>query len=240
MQAVILAGGKGTRLQPYTTVLPKPLMPINDKAILEIILMQLKSAGFREFIFTVGHLAEIIRAYFGNGKKWGVNIRYSIEDKPLGTVGPLTLIKGLEDKFLVMNGDILCDLDYKKFIDHHKKSDNDITICTYQKKTRIDLGVLEINKGELVDYIEKPEYSFCVSMGIYGIRKKILKSLVKGKRLDFPDLIIQKLKQKAPLGMYDFKGKWYDIGRVEDYQNARDDFSKHAEEYLHIKRKAKP
>jgi NDP-sugar pyrophosphorylase family protein len=237
MQAVILAGGKGTRMQPYTTILPKPLMPINDKAILEIILMQLKNAGFKEFIFTVGHLAEIIQAYFRNGKKWGVKISYSIEDKPLGTVGPLTLIKNLAPQFLVMNGDILCDMDYRKFFDQHKRSNNDITICTYQKKTKIDLGVLEINEGKLLDYIEKPEYYFNVSMGIYGIKRKIVKNLTKRAYLDFPTLIKEKLEQKVRIGMYHFKGKWYDIGRIEDYQIAQEDFKKNAGEFLRVKKK---
>ena len=239
MQAVILAGGKGTRLQPYTTILPKPLMPINDKAILEIVLMQLKEAGFKEFIFTVGHLSQIIQAYFGNGKKWGVKIRYSIEDKPLGTVGPLTLVKKLAPQFLVMNGDILCDLNYKIFIEHHMKSDNDITICTYIKKTKIDLGVLEIENGKLLDYIEKPEYSFNVSMGIYGMKRKVVNSIQKGVYFDFPSLIKHELKNKVALGLFNFTGKWYDIGRVEDYQTAQDDFMKNESLFLGRKRGTK-
>ena len=153
MQAVILAGGAGTRLRPYTTILPKSLMPIGERAILEVIVLQLKQCGITHLFFTVGYLGELIEAYFGNGEKWGVRIEYSREKEPLGTAGPVTLIKKLDSNFLVMNGDVLCDLNFKDLMRKHIKDNNMITICSYTKTVKIDLGVLEFVAGKLFDYI---------------------------------------------------------------------------------------
>lgn len=224
MQAVILAGGQGARLRPYTTILPKPLMPIAEKSILEIILMQLKKSGFKDFIFTVGYLAELIEAYFGDGGKWGVKIRYSREKMPLGTAGPLTIIKKLAPSFIAMNGDILCDLNYKNFIKRHVESGKDITICSHNKIAKIDLGVLNIKKGRLCDYIEKPEYSFRVSMGIYGLNRGIIKRMKKGRYYSFPNFVKDRLKAGEPIEVYNFAGRWYDIGSIEDCQAAQEAF----------------
>ncbi len=232
MQAIILAGGAGTRLKPYTTILPKPLMPIAEKSILEIILMQLKKNGFRDFIFSVGYLAELIEAYFGDGSKWGVKIRYSRERKPLGTAGPLSIVKNLAPNFIVMNGDILCNLKYKNLMQYHIDSKRDVTICSYDKSVKINLGVLKIEKGRIRDYIEKPEYSFKVSMGIYGVNRKIVRQMPKDRRYNFPDLIKDMLKNGKSIGVYNFPGLWYDIGRIEDYQTAQDNFIKNQKVFL--------
>lgn len=226
MQAVILAGGKGTRLQPYTTILPKPLMPLGDKAILEIVLLQLKQSGFNEFVFTVGYLAELLEAYFGDGSKWGVKIRYSRENEPLGTAGPLTLVDGLADQFLVMNGDVLCDMDYGKLMKEHKLSGADITVCSYEKTVKIDLGVLKIEKDQLTDYIEKPDYRFSVSMGVYVMNRSVVKTIPVGKYYDFPTLIKERIRSDAKISVNKFSGQWFDIGKVEDYQLAQEELSK--------------
>ena len=141
MQAIILAGGKGSRLKPFTTSIPKPLVPIGDTPILEVVLRQLKHSGFKDVVLAVNHLAELVMAFFGNGQKIGLNISYSVEDKPLGTVGPLTLMDDLDDNFLVMNGDLLTTINYKDLFNYHLKNKNDITIATHKKEVNIDLGV---------------------------------------------------------------------------------------------------
>ena len=164
MKAVILAGGKGTRLAPFTTILPKPLMPIGDYPILEVVIRQLKRAGFNRITMAVGHLGELIEAFFRNGEKWGIGIDYSREDKPLGTAGPLGIMDGLKGDFLVMNGDILTDLDFKVFMDYHRKNGAVATIGVFDKKVKIDLGVVKMGEEYTIsDYVEKPELAYQVS-----------------------------------------------------------------------------
>jgi len=225
MQAVILAGGKGTRLRPYTTILPKPLMPINDMPILEVVIRQLKKNGFDKIIIAVGHLAELIEAYFGDGHKWGVQISYSLEDEPLGTAGPLTLIENLEDTFLMMNGDILTDLKYADLMTYHKKHQAKITIATYDKSIKIDLGILKTNANhEIYDYIEKPTLNHQVSMGIYVLEKCMLDLIPKGKFFDLPDLIKLSIKQNIKVLSYHFTKYWRDIGRKDDYEMVLEEY----------------
>ena len=174
-RAVILAGGMGTRLRPYTVVLPKPLMPIGDYPILEVIIRQLISGGFQHITLAVNHQAELIKAFFQDGDKWGVRIDYSLEDEPLGTMGPLRLIKDLPENFLVMNGDILTDLDFGAFHDEHIAKDSLFTISAHRREHRIDYGVLESNdEGELVAFREKPQTQYEVSMGVYMVSRAIL------------------------------------------------------------------
>lgn len=226
MQAVILAGGKGRRLAPYTTVLPKPLMPIGDMPILEVILRQLKSAGITQITMAVGYLAELIMAFFGNGERLGLKISYSLEDKPLGTAGPLALIKDLNDTFIVMNGDILTDLDYRNLIQYHKRRGGIATIAAYKRKVKIDFGVIETNdKNLLIDYIEKPSFDYCVSMGIYVFEPEVLEYIPKNQYLDFPDLVKKMLKSEKII-IYPFTGYWLDIGRPDDYETAIKEFNK--------------
>src|SRR3990172_7535375 len=145
LKAVILAGGRGTRLAPYTSILPKPLMPIGDMPILEVMLKKMNRAGVEEVILTVGHLASLLRAYFGYGEQWDMNIHYSYEDVPLGTAGPLALVKGLDDTFLVTNGDVLTTLNLKDLLYFHKKEGGIATIAVHQRQVRIDLGVVQSN-----------------------------------------------------------------------------------------------
>lgn len=233
MQAVILAGGKGTRLAPYTTVFPKPLMPIGDMPILEIVIRQLKKHGFTKIVLAVGHLAELIEAYFGDGSKWGVEITYSREDEPLGTAGPLALLDDLDENFLVMNGDLLTDINYSDLMRHHLESGALSTISMYTKDVPISLGVLELNSnGNITDYIEKPTLKYKVSMGIYIFNKNILNHIERGKYLDFPDLIKALIQKGENVSGYMFEGYWMDIGRHEDYARVLEEFDKLKDELL--------
>jgi NDP-sugar pyrophosphorylase family protein len=233
MQAIILAGGKGVRLQPFTTILPKPLMPVGSYPILEIIVRQLKNDGFKEITFCVGYLASLIQAYFQDGKKWGVKIRYSVEKEPLGTAGPLALVEPLQDDFLVMNGDILTDIGFRDVYRFHKTSGGIATVCVCKKNVEISLGSIVLDKRRnLVDYVEKPRLSYFASMGIYCFRKRILAYIPKAKYLDLPGLIRALIRGEEHVPCYHFRGRWLDIGRPEDYGNADEVFRKHYEKRL--------
>ena len=221
MQVVILAGGKGTRLRPYTAVLPKPLMPVADMPILEVVVRQLKRAGFTEIIMAVGHLASLIEVYFGDGSQWGLKIRYSREGKPLGTAGPIALIEGLSPSFLVMNGDVLTNLDYREFIAYHQQEGSLATIAMYNKAVDITLGVIEANeRNDIYNYIEKPTLHYKVSMGVYAFGERVLRYIEPGEYLDFPDLIKLLLANGEQVKGYPFEGIWFDIGCKEDYEQA--------------------
>ena len=234
-RAIILAGGKGTRLLPLTAVIPKPLVPIGNIPILEIVLLQLKHFGFTDITISVNHLAELITAAFGNGSKLGLNIRYSVEDYPLGTAGPLSLIDHLEGDFLVMNGDILTTLPFQDFYETHLNSKNDITIATYQKDLNIDLGVLEVDgRGIFQKYIEKPTYSFTVSMGIYMMNRSVLPLLKRGQRKDLPDLVTQAHDSHLKVAAYRGDYFWLDIGRRDDYETANEIFESRKGEFLRL------
>ena len=221
MKAVILAGGRGTRLAPYTTVLPKPLMPLGNRPILEIIITQLRDSGFTEITLAVGYLAHLLQAYFGDGSRFGVNITYSFEETPLGTAGPLTLIDDIDEPVLVMNGDVLTNLDYGELYRDHLEKKAAITVSLYRKMVEISLGVLELDDSEQVlSYTEKPTHSYLASMGIYVVAPQVICGLAKGKRLDFPDLVQMLLEEGDKVSGYIFEGNWLDIGRPEDYAEA--------------------
>lgn len=227
MKAVVLAGGKGTRLAPYTKILPKPLMPIGDKPILEILIHQIKLAGINKVVLTVGHLSKLIKSYFQDGSHLGVNISYSYEEEPLGTAGPLSLIENLNKTFLVTNGDVLSNLDLDAFIKSHQKSGAAATIAMYNKKVNIDLGVIKLDGGsEVIGYLEKPSYIYPVSMGIYAFEPRVLQYIPHNQYLDFPDLVLKLIEQKEKVYGFPFKGYWRDLGRREDYEQAMIDFEK--------------
>ena len=232
MKAVILAGGKGTRLAPYTTVLPKPLMPIVDMPILEIVLKQLKGCGFSDIAIAVGHLASLIKAYFGDGSDFGVRIQYILEATPLGTAGPLGNIEGLNDTFLVMNGDILTDLDYAKLVDYHRESGATMTIATHRRTVKIDFGVLETADGDVSKYIEKPTLEYLVSMGVYVMQPAVRDQIKRGEYLDLPDLVRLLLASGERVHTYPFEGRWLDIGRQEDFAEAQAQFEEHRDHFL--------
>jgi NDP-sugar pyrophosphorylase family protein len=225
MKAVVLAGGKGARLAPYTTILPKPLMPIGDLPILEILLRQMKRAGVEEVVLAVGHLAGLLRAFFQDGERFGLRIRYSYEDEPLGTAGPLPLIEGLDDTFLVTNGDVLTTLDLRTLIEFHRQSHAIATIAMHARKVRIDLGVIQCNgSNEITGYVEKPTYEFHVSMGIYVFEPRVLSYIAHNQYLDFPDLVLRLIQHGERVVGYPFDGYWQDLGRPEDYEQAVQEF----------------
>jgi NDP-sugar pyrophosphorylase family protein len=218
--AVIMAGGLGTRLRPYTLVLPKPLMPVGEYPILDIIIKQLVHHGFERVILAVNHQAEIIKAYFGTGDGWGLKIEYIFEKKRLGTMGPLSLINDLPDTFLVMNGDILTDLNYSKLLEDHIKSNNIFTISASKREQLIDYGVLTAEDGKLIEMSEKPVSHYLVSMGIYALDKSILDFIPKDKYFGFDDLMLDLLDKENEVGVIPHNGFWLDIGRHEDYVEA--------------------
>jgi NDP-mannose synthase len=232
MRAIILAGGKGTRLKPYTATIPKPLVPVGgEMPILEIIIKQLSAQGFTHITIALNHMADFIKAFFGNGERWNIKIDYSTEEKPLSTIAPLTLIKDLPKDFLVMNGDILCDLNYKDFFDFHIKNQNRVTVSTYKRQSKIDFGVLEYDQnGQIVKFIEKPTYDFTVSMGIYCLTKEAVDALTPNEPYGFDNLMIDGIAQQHKLGVYPVNGFWLDIGRPDDYdyanENAKEIFEK--------------
>lgn len=234
MQAVILAGGKGTRLRPYTTSFPKPLMPVDDVPILEVVLRQLARAGFKDVIITTGHLAEMVRLFCGDGTRWGLRIRYSHEREPLGTAGPLgLLVDQLADEFLVMNGDLLTTLDYRRAFDFHVRSGAAATICTYPREVRIDFGVIERTPdGDLDRYVEKPVLHYRVSMGINFFARRALRHLEPGRRLDMPEFMTRLVTVGDRVACYDEPCYWLDIGRPDDYAVATEEFVKRRREFL--------
>lgn len=232
MKAVILAGGKGSRLAPYTTVLPKPLMPIVDTPILEIVLKQLKHSGFDDVVIAVGHLASLIRTYFGDGSDLGIRIAYAHESAPLGTAGPLANIEALTETFLVMNGDILTDLDYANLVEHHRASGAIMTIATHKRTVKIDFGVLETADGEVKKYVEKPTLDYVVSMGIYVMEPRVRGFIKQGEYLDLPDLVRLLLASEQRVKAYPFEGRWLDIGRQEDFNEAQVRFEEHRDHFL--------
>lgn len=233
MQAVILAGGKGTRLRPFTTVLPKPLMPINDMPILEIVIRQLKKNGFDRITMAVGYLASLLEAYFGDGRKWDMKIEYSLEEEPLGTAGPLKLIDDLDDTFLMMNGDILTNLKYADLMSYHKDSGSRATISVYDKPVKIDLGILKYDpEFTIYDYIEKPTLNYQVSMGIYVLNRELLELFPQSGAFDIPDLIKMLIQKKMTVKAFHFDGYWRDIGRHEDYEMALDEYEQLKTELL--------
>jgi NDP-sugar pyrophosphorylase family protein len=225
MKAVILAGGKGTRLYPYTISLPKPLVPIGERPIIEIMLRQLYRAGVRDVTVSVGHLAELMMSFLGDGSQFGMTIGYVREDKPLGTVGPLRLVENLPENFLLMNGDVLTDLSYEDLFEGHVKSGAQVSISAYQKKVNIDLGVLVSSNGRLTDYVEKPTYVYHVSMGVYALNRSVLQHIPEQDYFDFPMLIHALLKAGQFVRTVPISGIWLDIGRPADYEEAQKTFA---------------
>lgn len=233
MKAIILAGGKGTRLRPYTVVLPKPLMPIGDYPIVEIVIRNLAHCGFSHITMAVNHQAELIEAFFGDGSKWGVKIDYSVEDKPLSTIAPLRLIDGLPENFLIMNGDILTDMDLKGFYDYHVSNKNIFTVASCQREQVSDYGVLEIDdRNRLVGFSEKPVVKYDVSAGIYMANKKILEFIPVGEPYGFDNLMADLITTKNPASVKKFDGYWLDIGRPDDYMKATEEYELFKEKFL--------
>ncbi len=225
MKAVILAGGKGTRLKPYTSVIPKPLVPVGERAILEILVTRLKKAGVDEIFICLNHFAEIIMAFFGDGSRFGLKINYSIEHEPLGTVAPIKLIRDLPDHFLVMNGDLLTDLNFTDLFQYHLDGNSLLTVSTFVRNMKIDFGVIDVDEKSMLakGFREKPEYTFSVSMGVYAMNRKVLDFVPDSTSFGFDDLMLTLLNNNEPARIYPYHGYWLDIGRPDDYEKANDD-----------------
>ena len=233
MMAVILAGGKGRRLEPFTMTIPKPLLPLDDMPIIEVVIRQLVKAGVKRIVLTLGHMGPVFTSLIGDGSKWGVSIEYQYEEKPLGTSGAISLIDNLDDDFIVMNGDILTTLDYKELFDFHIKNKNMGTIAVTKRNVNIDFGVVELTSDDkLGEYIEKPVISHNVSMGINVLSKEALKYIPEGKKFDMPELMVAIKENKNSVGCYKTDCYWQDIGRFDDYKRASDDFAKDSKRFL--------
>ena len=224
--AVIVAGGKGVRLRPYTTLIPKPLVPIGeDHSILEIVMRQLAEQGFERVVLAIGHLGNLIRAYVGDGSQWGIDVEYFQETAPLGTIGPaLMFLDDCPDNFLVMNGDIITNIDYADLLQTHIEAKSPLTIATYERETRIDFGVLDVCGDSVTSFREKPTMTYAVSMGEYAVARRTLRRYAPGTPLGFDTLIEDLLRQDRHPASYPFAGYWMDIGRPEDYDRANLEF----------------
>jgi NDP-sugar pyrophosphorylase family protein len=221
MKTVILAGGRGTRLAPYTSVLPKPLMPVGNRAILEIVVGQLEAAGVVDIHFCVGHLAHLIEAVLENRENGHVKVTYVREQSALGTAAPLRLVEGLGDTFIAMNGDVLATLDYRDLVKYHREQGNVLTIATHKRSIKIDYGMMKLDVTSRVrGFEEKPEIVSPVSMGIYVMEPAVLDHIPTGEYFDFPDLVQSLLAADEQVGAYVHDGLWFDIGRQEDYERA--------------------
>ncbi len=224
-QAIILAGGEGRRLHPYSKVLPKPLWPVGNVPIVVIMIKQLAAAGIKEIVMAVGHQADLIKMIIGDGRQYGVNISYSLEKKPLGTAAPLKKIKKLDSNFLVLNGDLLTNLSFKTFSERHLKNNAPATIAVCNRAVKIDFGVVLNDNDIITGYSEKPRLKYAVSMGIYAFNREILK-YIPNKKFDFPELVDKLIISGTNPKIYKFKGQWLDIGRLDDWEKANRIFQK--------------
>jgi NDP-sugar pyrophosphorylase family protein len=223
VKAVIQAGGRGTRLMPYTSVLPKPLMPIGARPVVELLLQWLRRNDIEDVYITTGYLGHLIRSFCGNGSQWGMRITYTQEVEPLGTVGPLTLLRDqLDHTFLMLNGDVLTDLSLQAFATEHRKYGGPLTIATTTRSTRMDFGVIEDQNGEVTSFTEKPTLSNSVSMGIYCMEPGVLRYIPAGMPFGLDDLALCMLARGVPIHVFKHHGLWLDIGRVEDFHSAQE------------------
>jgi len=231
-RAVILAGGKGSRLRPYTVVLPKPLMPIGEYPILEVILRQLVAQGFDRVTLAVNHQAEIVRAFCGDGSRWGISIDYSLETMPLSTIAPLRLIGDLPENFLLMNGDVLTDLPMGKLYQDHVSHNRQFTIAASERTHIVDYGVLHASDARLTGFEEKPKLQYLVSMGVYIVNRAVLDRVPAGQKFGFDDLMLDMLAHKESVHVERYSGYWLDIGRVDDYMRAVEEFDERRRQLL--------
>jgi NDP-sugar pyrophosphorylase family protein len=224
---IIQAGGKGTRLRPFTSVLPKPLMPVGDVPILEIVVRQLAYYGFNDLYVTTGHLAHLIESFFGDGSDWGVRIKYVREDRPLGTIGPVRKVPRPDGPFIVMNGDLLTDLDYRALYEYHVGGDALLTVSVYRGDVPVSLGVIDYNEErQIVGFREKPSLHFWASMGIYVFSSELWDLIPPDVCYGFDSLMADLLSQKRSVRVFPWNGLWLDIGRPEDYERAADEIER--------------
>jgi len=233
VHAIILAGGRGTRLKPYTVCFPKPLVPIGNQPILEVVIRQLAHYGFDRITISTGHLAELIEAYFGDGRKWGVRIEYVREERPLNTAGALKLIGNMDENVLVMNGDVLTTLNYREFMEHHISKGVKASVATKIRQAPIDFGVVEADETcMLANYIEKPVYTFAVSMGVYALHRTCCDLIAHGEAIGMPDLLLRLKNNGNPVYCHRSDCYWLDIGRIDDYEKALEEFDANLNGFL--------
>lgn len=228
LRAVLLAGGEGTRLKPFTTVIPKPIVPIGGMAIMEIVVRQLVASGCDHITVAVNHQAHLIMAFFGDGSRWGTHIDYSIEDRPLSTIGPLKLIEDLPENFLVLNGDVLTDLSFRQLYKRHLSNKAIATIGVSQRRVHSGFGVLRYDDQDLriTSFQEKPVVEHSVSMGVYAFSRQILDLIPDGRPFGIDDLLLSLIEQDRYAWAFPHSGYWMDIGRPEDYDQANEDFDR--------------
>ena len=227
MKAMIMAGGKGTRLRPLTYAVPKPLLPVGRKPLLEIIIDGLRNSGFTDVILTVEYRSELIKAYFRDGSNFGVKITYVDEEGPSGTAGAVKGIEHLIDNepFIAMNGDLLTKLDFKKMYDAHISSGAEFTVGVTNYTIKLPYGLIHLQNDKIVSIKEKPDISFCVNAGIYVITPSALDVIPKGEFFDMPDAIQKLIDQGRKVEVYQIDEYWRDIGRMEDYEQANSEIS---------------
>lgn len=235
VRTVLMAGGKGLRLRPLTGVFPKPLMPIGDVPIMDIVIRQLRHFGCKDITIATGYLAELVFAYLGDGRQYGLNLKFVREEKPLGTIGALSLVPSEgSDSFLVLNGDVLTTMDYADLVRHHRESGAIATVATYRRPASIDKGVLTIDgDGRITEIVEKPTHYNWVAMGIYVFELEVLRFVSPGVPLDAPQLIQTLIREGLSVQSYIFNGYWLDIGLPKDYEQALEEFEAHREALLH-------
>jgi mannose-1-phosphate guanylyltransferase len=223
MKAVIQCGGKGMRLRPYTTILPKPLMPIGDKPVLELLLRWLRRNGIRDVYITTGYLGHLIRSYCGDGRQRDLQIEYTEEHEPMGTMGALSLLRSeLDTTFLVLNGDVVTDLNLNALAERHRRTKSGLTVATVSRNLRVDFGLIEARDQRVVRFREKPTLSHLVSMGVYCLDPETLAHIPDGVPFGFDDLMFRMLELGVPVGTFLHKGFWLDVGRIEDFQKAQE------------------
>ncbi|MDP8909514.1 MAG: sugar phosphate nucleotidyltransferase [Chloroflexota bacterium] len=231
MRAVILAGGLGTRLRPYTTVIPKPLVPVGGRPVLEHIIWSLHRHGVYRVELCVSHLGNLIRLYLTQATlPDDLELDFHWEDEPLGTAGALRTVPDLAGTFIAMNGDILTSLNYSALIRHHEEVGAALTIATQRKTVDIDLGVIESSNGRVTGYVEKPTLDYAVSMGIYVYDARALEHLPDGP-CQFPELVLRLLAAGETVATFPSDAEWYDIGTLEEYERASQDFESAPEKF---------
>lgn len=237
LRAIILAGGKGTRLLPFTVNFPKPLVPLGDTPVLEVLIRRLVQYGITDITLTLGHLAELVKAYFDHRRalREQITLRFVEEDEPTGTAGSVALVPGLTDTFLVMNGDLLTNLDFDALVQFHRQRKAILTIATHTRRVKIDLGVLEYDhEYRVTRYLEKPETTYDVSMGIYVYEPVVLRYIPPGQYLDFPDLVLKLIAAGERVCSFPNDSLWLDIGRPDDYARAQKLFEEEREAFNHV------
>lgn len=233
VQAVILAGGQGSRLRPYTTVIPKPLMPLDDQPIIEIIIKQLKQHKIENIVISTGYKSHLIEAYIGDGRQWGVNIRYIREEKPLGTAGALKLLDHASDDFLTINGDVLTNIDFGRLLDVHKRRRAFATAAVFARAVVTDFGVVAFNKDqELTGYVEKPRQTLHVSMGVNVFSARAGDLIKRGEMIGMPDLLLRARAKGEKVCCFPHKGAWLDLGRLDDLETAQGYWKRNRKKFL--------